>query len=42
MSAVSPKADKRGCGRIVRFVPIADVAKCIEMRANNCRSKLML
>ena len=25
MSAVTPIADKGGCGRIVRFVPIADM-----------------
>jgi hypothetical protein len=25
MSAVTPIADKLGCGRIVRFVPIADI-----------------
>jgi hypothetical protein len=29
MSAVTPIADNRGCGRIVRIVPIADAANCL-------------
>jgi hypothetical protein len=36
MSAVTPIADKRGCGGIIRFVPIADINVAKNVR-EQCR-----
>jgi hypothetical protein len=35
-----PKADIRGCGRIVRFVPIADIPPFIRSRRRRARELL--